>query len=152
MQFELPRRFEEKIIPEPNSGCWLWLGALDGKGYGQAKIIGTRRQAQVHRTVYELAFGPIGAGLVLDHKCRIRCCCNPDHLDPVTHQINILRGTAPTARHAAKLFCDNGHSLHDAYLVSGARKCRACRKKADAAYYRRKKQGALLQMVREGKI
>jgi hypothetical protein len=28
-------RFEERSIPEPNSGCHLWMGAVDKDGYGQ---------------------------------------------------------------------------------------------------------------------
>lgn len=31
-------------------------------------------------------------GLELDHLCRVRCCCNPSHLEPVTRAENIRRG------------------------------------------------------------
>jgi HNH endonuclease len=142
MFFDLPQRFETKIIPEPNSGCWLWLGALDGKGYGRAKIAKTRKNAAVHRIVYELVFGPIAAELVLDHKCRVRSCCNPEHLEPTTNKENILRGTSPSAVNAVRAICASGHSLHDAYTVKGWRKCRTCQLANMASYYRRKKANA----------
>ncbi len=28
-------RIENKIIPEPNSGCWIWMGSLDVNGYAR---------------------------------------------------------------------------------------------------------------------
>lgn len=40
MTFKYPpiiERFEQNYIPEPNSGCWLWLGALNKQGYGGIK-------------------------------------------------------------------------------------------------------------------
>lgn len=53
--------FMDKFIPEPNSGCWLWLGGTDGVyGYGKARHNG--RQAQAHRVSYELFKGPIPGG------------------------------------------------------------------------------------------
>lgn len=27
-------RFEAKVMVDPNSGCWLWTGAIQSKGYG----------------------------------------------------------------------------------------------------------------------
>jgi hypothetical protein len=81
-------------MPEPNTGCWLWLGSDSGNGYGKVSIDG--KDMMVHRVVYELLVGPIPDGLVLDHipRCRCRRCCNPDHLEPVTIQVNTHRGKA----------------------------------------------------------
>lgn len=72
--------FEEKYVPEPNSGCWLWTGALCGGGYGCIGERGTRRVLQSHRVSWELHHGPIPEGLWVLHKCDIRACVNPDHL------------------------------------------------------------------------
>ncbi len=47
-----------------------------------------------HRVAYQLMIGQIGQGLVLDHLCKNRRCCNPEHLEPVTIRENTLRGDA----------------------------------------------------------
>ncbi len=84
----IPARFWANVIPEPNSGCWLWLGSLNG-GYGQ--IIRDGKNIRAHRWTYEIAYGPMPSGLETDHLCRTRSCCNPLHLEAVTHQENMAR-------------------------------------------------------------
>jgi len=86
----LPERFLNKIEFEPNSGCWLWIGALTGNGY--AKATWERRQRNVHRLVYEMLVGPISSELETDHLCRTRCCVNPSHIEPVSKSTNQRRG------------------------------------------------------------
>lgn len=86
-------RLFEKVHFEPNSGCWLWVGADNGAGYG-TMTSGHSTRAYAHRVSYELARGPIPDGMHLDHLCRIRCCVNPDHLEPVTNAENARRGLA----------------------------------------------------------
>lgn len=71
--------------------CWLWLGTRDPKGYGRVRAPNCTR---THRLAYELVFGPIPAGLVIDHKCRTPACCNPEHLEAVTSQENTRRGNS----------------------------------------------------------
>jgi hypothetical protein len=73
--------------------CWLWTGAVGSSGHGRIRPHG--RLLQAHRWVYELLVGPIPEGLDLDHLCRIRRCVNPDHLEPVTRQLNLARGAGP---------------------------------------------------------
>jgi len=58
--------------------CWLWTGSWKGKGYGSCYIGGRHRRA--HRVAYELANGPIPAGLQVCHRCDVRLCVRPDHL------------------------------------------------------------------------
>ena len=89
----LQQRFDEKWIPEPNSGCWLWLAAtMTQKGYEYGVFRVTGRTLRAHRFSYEREKGPIPEGLELDHLCRNPYCVNPDHLDAVTHEENLRRG------------------------------------------------------------
>jgi hypothetical protein len=71
-------RFEKYIIPEPNSGCWLWGRSWNVDGYG---IINIRRKLiRAHRVSWELYVGPIPDGLHVLHKCDTPPCVNPAHL------------------------------------------------------------------------
>lgn len=71
-------RVGELIDPQPD-GCWLWRGGLGTGGYGSHATAGT-----VHRFVYETLVGPIPDGHVLHHRCHVRACVNPEHLEPLT--------------------------------------------------------------------
>lgn len=119
-------RIEQKSIPEPNSGCWIWIGDLNKNGYASLYFEGKTRRA--HRILYEHVNGPVPTGLVLDHKCRVRCCVNPDHLEAVTQKINVLRGIGPTSVNAAKTHCVHGHPFEGENLkYKGTwRACRIC--------------------------
>lgn len=90
------QRLEPRINICELTECWLWAGQQNRNGYGRIKVQG--RWLMVHRLVYELHIGPIGEGLVLDHLCRNRLCCNPKHLEPVTSRENTLRGEAKLFR------------------------------------------------------
>lgn len=113
MLTSLPEKYQKKIECVTESGCWLWTGTILPSGYGQARKMthGVMQYARAHRSVYAHLRGPIPAGLTLDHLCRVKCCVNPDHLEPVTLKVNILRGTGPTALNAKKTHCLHGHAL-----------------------------------------
>ena len=142
----LPPRLQSKIVTCRYSSCWLWTGSLNQKGYGNVRVgsrkDGSRRCAKAHRIVYEILIGPITPGLTLDHLCRIRHCVNPDHVDPVSHRVNILRGNGYTARNARKTHCSKGHPFFGDNLYSdsnGFRHCRTCwREKHQRQAYLRK--------------
>jgi hypothetical protein len=72
------RSAEELYIPEPNTGCWLWLGATSRGGYGAAKR--NQKQWAAHRLMWTLQRGPIPEGLNVLHRCDTPLCVNPDHL------------------------------------------------------------------------
>ena|SRR5688572_20970757 len=82
-------RFDKFVFPEPNTGCWIWGGALTAAGYG---LFSTGRQneprALAHRFSYERVFGKIPDGKVLRHCCDNTFCVNPQHLIPGTHSDN----------------------------------------------------------------
>lgn len=101
--------------------CWPWLAGRSGDGYGTVTI--NYVQIGSHRVAYELAVGPIPAGLTIDHLCRNTICQNPAHMEPVTQAENTRRAKA------AVTHCPVGHAYDDANTrinVAGARECRAC--------------------------
>lgn len=121
---------EERILPCPTTGCWLWLLNPCHRGYGRRWHPDTKARTFAHRDAYELLVGPIPEGMVLDHRCRVRPCINPAHLKPVTHRTNTLRGQAPTAINARKEACVRGHPFtpENTLYTRGRRVCRACRR------------------------
>lgn len=121
----LPARFWAKV--EQTSTCWLWKACLDASGYGSFRANGRGNRA--HRFAYEALVGPIPAGLVTDHLCRVRNCVNPAHLEPVTNAENVLRGEADAARNARKTQCDFGHPFDESNTIhlAGHRACKKCR-------------------------
>ena len=123
---DLPPRFWSKV--DKSSDCWIWTAARYPSGYGVFVVKhGVLRPA--HRIAYLLTHGAIPDGLELDHLCRNRLCVNPDHLEPVTHQVNCLRGESPSANHARRTSCVNGHPFDERNThirPDGSRKCRAC--------------------------
>lgn len=125
---DVDERFWRYAMPEPNSGCWLWSGASTRDGYGRFQVAYSGHQEQrAHRFSYRRFKGPIPDGLQLDHKCRVRCCVNPDHLEAVTAKVNTLRSEAVSAKNARKTHCVNGHEFvgENLYLTPD-KKYRVC--------------------------
>lgn len=116
----LKLRLEAKISPEPNTGCHLWTGAVNEPGYGNLGVAGHNRVA--HRVAYLLERGDLPAELELDHLCRQPACCNPRHLEPVTHDENIRRGLHGELRTK----CIRGHDLRADRALRPNGRCRAC--------------------------
>ena len=110
--------------------CWKWAHHIQNKGYGVIAYQGGTRLAHVFS--WELVNGPVPEGLELDHLCRVRDCCNPSHLEPVTHRENMLRSLAPVfvAHRSGK--CIRGHLMtpeNSQVRKNGRRYCRACQNK-----------------------
>jgi hypothetical protein len=120
-------RFWRKVEVVTETGCWIWLGSTTLNGYGS--FWAGKRLSSAHRWAYERFRGPIPPNRHLDHLCRTPPCVNPDHLEPVTFQENVLRGFSPNALNARKTRCKRDHELSGANLhidVRGHRKCRTC--------------------------
>lgn len=151
------RRLEQilasvQLIDESN--CWTF-GGYRARGYGRASFRG--KDVSAHRLVYELLRAVVPAGLQLDHLCHTRdeqcpggyscphrACVNPDHLEIVTCQENVLRSRGLAAQFAKKTHCPLGHpySGDNLYQCKDYRACKECwRINARKRYHRKKQQG-----------
>lgn len=107
-------------------GCWRWDGSLTPTGYGRIGIGGRLanggKRIRAHRVTWVWLRGPIPDGLELDHLCRNTRCVNPDHLEPVTHRVNIQRG------YASETHCRRGHrrTPENTYTHPAGSGCREC--------------------------
>jgi hypothetical protein len=122
-------RLLNNVAQDPETGCWEWLGGKHPNGYGL--VYGRKKTYRAHRISYLWFKGDILAD-GLDHLCRNRPCINPDHLEPVSVRVNVLRGEGITAVAARKTHCPQGHE-YGAPRQDGKRYCRPCQ----AAWARR---------------
>jgi hypothetical protein len=98
-------------------GCWVWPGRIN-RGYGAVHVTwadGREGTTRPHRIAYALLVGPIPTGMTIDHLCRVRACCNPDHLEVTSAGENTARGAGKIAR-AVRARRESGSCLrgHDA--------------------------------------
>ncbi len=125
-------------VDRDSGDCWLWTAALlQGGGYGRfslgSRSDGTRRMVYAHRFAYELEHGSVPEDLEIDHLCRTRRCVRVDHLEAVSHRMNVLRGDGVAAMNALKSTCKRGHPFDESntYTWAGAsgssRACKVCR-------------------------
>jgi len=84
------RGYEIDGQPSP---CYEWQGANSGNGrgggYGRIKV--DSQMAAVHRVIWSCFNGYLGSKREIDHLCRNRICCNPNHLEAVTSKENQRR-------------------------------------------------------------
>jgi hypothetical protein len=139
-------RFEAKYVRLTESGCWAWTACISKAGY--AKFGDGLKVRPAHIWSYEQKKGKVPQGLELDHLCRVRCCVNPDHLEAVTHKVNMTRGIA--AEKLAEYFntithCPQGHEYSgentafslSANSESSRKYCKECKRLKAIARYRK---------------
>lgn len=139
---DLLDRFWAKVdrdgpVPErrPDLGaCWVWTAAK-ASGYGRFAIR-HGEVVQAHRFSFSLV-SEIPESLQLDHLCRNRACVRPEHLEPVTGRVNLLRGEGASARNAVKTHCPRGHRFDAERTTRKGRECLVCRREQQRARYRR---------------
>ena len=103
--------------------------------------MGGQQTKLVHRVAYEEVHGPIPEGLQVDHKCRLRCCVEERHLEPVTLTENKRRGLQGILRQP-KTYCIHGHAYVEGNTYvgrSGVARCMECARQSRLRSYRRNK-------------
>ena len=108
--------------------CWLWGQSTGSHGYGQTWDGRTVRLA--HRVAWVLTFGEIPTGMTVDHICRERKCCNPEHLRLLTNVQN-----ASDNGFKGRTHCLRGHEFTEANTRTNSRGHRTC-KACDAVRWR----------------
>ena len=129
---KLPERIRDKIMPESNTGCWLWTANLNDKGYPM--LVANRKSYRAHRYIYRF-FHPELEG-ELDHLCRTRSCVNPMHLEVTSRSENCRRKLKAT-------HCRKGHPLSGSNVghpPSGSRYCKICRAEYVKLWHRKNGQ------------
>lgn len=135
---DLPPRLSARVRVDLLTGCWLYFPprttlppdcyrSVGWGGHGKAELM--------HRLAYLLLVGEIPDGHELDHVrargCRWQACCNPAHLEAVTHLENCARGKGAVET------CVHGHAYTEANTGWNrepgrrpARRCRLCNRDA----------------------
>lgn len=135
------QRFEEKYIPEPNSGCWIWIGGVNwrprkhGRDAGFPVMDIDGRTWKAYRYSYEVHIGPIPKGKMICHSCGISICVNPDHLYAGTAKENaadMMRHGTHSSQLYPELAKASGRRLYERYgsemgILASAEKARSAR-------------------------
>ena len=103
---------DSKSVPEPNTGCTLWMGLVCSGGYGKIRF--DKNHWKVHRLVYHLKVEKIKKGQLICHKCDTPACINPDHLflgDPLVNMQDKVRKGRLKNQNMDKSHCKYGHEF-----------------------------------------
>jgi hypothetical protein len=119
----------------PASDCIISPYKPSANGY----VIRAAHGTTDHRLAYEEAYGPIPAGLHIDHLCRVRNCINPEHLEAVTQAENNRRAAA------TRTHCQRGHVLDGLRHNKGipTRYCLTCNRERVARHNQKKRKSSV---------
>lgn len=126
------QRFIQKVELDIITGCWDWKSRINNHGYGVFGI--KNKNYYSHRLSYEYFKEEIPKNTELDHLCKNTKCCNPEHLEAVSHKENIFRSNAPTTINHFKTHCIRGHEFtpENTLKIKGTgRNCKKCRSEAN---------------------
>lgn len=133
---KLPPRIADRIVEQ--DGHWIWQGWCNQEGYPYVHFGG--RDQPTYRVVWKLQVGSIPEGMELDHLCVTPKCCNPEHLEVVTHAENQRRIRERYTQ------CTHGHDWTNPRNVrtrpNGSRYCAECDRISCRARYARNKRKA----------
>ena len=161
-------RFWDHVVPEPNSGCWLWDGYTDTEGYGRIGLGGRHAgMTGAHRVSLKITGCHVPDDKFVLHRCDVPCCVNPEHLflgnqaDNIADMMQKGRGKHGSHKlkgrprpgvifNAIKTHCKHGHPLSGDNLsirLNGYRNCRACwRRRAALAKQRRRDRAGRMSL------
>lgn len=129
----LEERFWRYVSPEPNSGCWIWDGAVSSNGYGTITVGQKGPGTQLTATHVSLAIHgrPLPKGMFACHSCDFPPCVNPDHLFHGTPKQNTQDSISKGRSRVWNEICRHGHlkAGDNLYIApSGLRMCKECRR------------------------
>lgn len=141
----LAERFWEKVaLPVEPDGCMPWTACKKWQGYGHFGLT-SKRTIPAHRLAYILTYGPVPAGMDVDHDCHNRSdfcpggydclhrlCCNPSHLIARTRRDNLFASPCYSGNAS---HCPNGHDYategNMTRTPEGWRSCQECKRIGD---------------------
>ncbi len=142
-------RLNRKTIRNPVTGCWLWQGNKDEKGYGLTSFLPKRRSIRVSRLSAHLFLGLDldDLSLLACHKkeCSNSNCWNPEHIYIGNNSENLRDARDKLIERSAngnKTHCAKGHSYdkENTIIRLGRRLCRECNKNRCHIQYEKRKQ------------
>lgn len=107
-------RFFDYFELNPTTGCWLWTGKLNKKGYANFCY-----GLQAHRYSYQMFIGPLLKRHDIHHTCKTRHCVNPNHLEQLTHKKHCRTDLTKT-------HCPRGHLYTRTYNEPSGRSYHVC--------------------------
>lgn len=133
-------RFEKYVHAEPTTGCYLWTGGTQSKGYGVFNNPrGHRGVGLAHRLSYEHHVGLIPEGMHVLHRCDTPACVNPEHLFLGTNLDNIHDRMLKGRGRPRLLQCKRGHLLSGGNLIltrgGQTHACRTCKNASERRRY-----------------